>query len=274
MQKQPLLKIFKRSFKILVPLLFSLNAFSANITFLEDRPFSQLLVQGEIVKGDYQKVLNLIKKHRDIPSHISLDSIGGNVLEALKIGTLTRKYLVRSDTQKCNSACVFILMGSLFENENTNAKYGIHRPKFNPQYFASLNMQEATVKYKRLYDIVSSYMYSMGATKALVDDMFSVPSGSMKFLNNQEFYAMMNTSSQGFFEWITAKCGNGLNKQEQLQLKAFQKNRSQLDKSYFAYLDAKSNEYFNCELESVRNEQMRIFSSDARFQDNQMSLKQ
>ena len=133
-------------------------------------------------------------------------------------------------------------------------------------------MKEATVKYKKLYAIVANYMYSMGASKVLVDKMFSVPSGSMQFLKNRQFYSMVSTSSQAYSEWIIAKCGDDLNAQEQQQLSEFHQNRSLLSKSYFAYLDAKSTEYFNCELESVRNEQMRIFNSDARFQDSQMSL--
>ena len=122
MQTPLLLKFFMRASALFIPLLFSVHASSANVFFQEDRPFSQLHIQGEIVKGDYQKILSLIKKHRDIPYQISLDSKGGNVMEALKISTFTRKYLLRAETKKCNSACVFILLASLFENENKQAE--------------------------------------------------------------------------------------------------------------------------------------------------------
>jgi hypothetical protein len=267
-----LLKPITHVLAFILSLLFSAHVLSADIFYEEDRPFSQLHIKGDIVKGDYQKILSLIKKNGDIPYQISLDSKGGNVMEALKIGTFTRKYLLRAETKKCNSACVFILIASLFKNENKHAEYGVHRPKFNAKYFASLNMQEASAKYKKLYAIVANYMYSMGASKQLVDNMFSVPSGSMKFLRNRQFYSMVTTSTQAYSEWIIAKCGDDLNAQEQQQLTEFHQNRSLLSKSYFAYLDSKSTEYFNCELESVRNEQMRIFSADARFQSSQMSL--
>lgn len=250
----------------------SFKASSASVRYTEDRPFSELLIQGEIQKGDYQKILNILKINRDVPYKISLQSKGGNVMEALKIGSLTRQYLMRIETTTCNSACVFILLGSLFKNENKLARYGIHRPKFHPEYFARLNMQQATLKYQALYAVLEKYMYSMGATKALVDKIFSIPSSSMEYLGNSQLYAMTPSTSQIYSEWMLAKCGDDLSLQEQRQLTSFQQNSGLLDKSYYLHLEAKSTEYFNCELESVRNEQMRIFKADKRFHSNQMSL--
>lgn len=263
------------SLLLISTLVLSINskAYSANIFFTEDRPFSQLYIRGEITKGDYRKVLNVLQRNGDIPYKVSLDSKGGNVMEALKIGALVRKYLMRTETTTCNSACVFILMGSVFENENKFARYGIHRPKFNPKYFASLDMQQATVKYKTLYAIVEKYMSSMGASKTLIDRIFSIPSGSMEYLTNSQLYALLPDSAQVYSEWIIAKCGDDLNAQEQQQLIAFNQNRSLLDETYYNYLEAKSTEYFSCELESVRNEQMRLLHTDINLQTNQMSLQ-
>ncbi|MEH6443239.1 MAG: hypothetical protein V7784_05010 [Oceanospirillaceae bacterium] len=257
---------------LLIGLLFTTPLYSAIISYTEDRPFSELHIQGEIVKGDYQKILSIIKKQRDIPYLLTIDSKGGNVMEALKIGSFTRKYLLKSESQKCNSACVFILLGSLHSPSNNQGVIGIHRPKFNRAYFSKLNAQQATDKYKTLHAIVSRYMTNMGARKQLVDKMFSVPSNAMDYLKKRQFYSMVNNPPIGYSEWIISKCGDDLNMKEQADLILSHKNNTLFNKKYIARLDARSTEFFNCELESVRNEQMRIYNSDPIFNNQQMSI--
>ncbi|MFT5706237.1 MAG: hypothetical protein ACI9ES_000509 [Oceanospirillaceae bacterium] len=257
---------------LLISVLFTSPLYSAIISYTEDRPFSELHIQGEIIKGDYQKILNIVRKQRDIPYLLSIDSKGGNVMEALKIGSFTRKYLLKSESRKCNSACIFILLGSLHPPNNNQGVIGIHRPKFNRAYFSNLNAQEATDKYKTLHSIVSQYMTNMGARKLLVDKMFSIPSGSMDYLKKQQFYSMVNNPPAGYSEWIISKCGDDLTLKEQQDLISSYRNNTLFNKKYIARLDAKSTEHFNCELESVRNEQMRIYNTDPEFNHRKMSL--
>jgi len=238
---------------------------AANIFITGESPFSQIHIKGEIVKHDYQRMLNIIRKHSDIPYMLSLDSKGGNVMEAINIGTFARKYLLRFESRKCNSACLLIVLGSLHRSENKRSVFGIHRPKFNREYFANLNATDATKKYQSLKNIVEAYMLRMGASKALVTKMFATPSNSMIFLQARQLTAMLNSPPEGYAEWIISKCGDDLNPQQHQDLMAFYANRSLLGNKYFEYLDAKSTQYFHCELEVVRTEQVRLFKSDFRF---------
>ncbi|NQZ32809.1 MAG: hypothetical protein HRU06_16195 [Oceanospirillaceae bacterium] len=246
------------------------SAQAANIYISGDSPFSELHIDGEIVKHDYTRMINVINRHRDIPYMLSLNSKGGNVMESIRIGSFARKYLMRFESKKCNSACLFIMLGSMYRSESKTAEFGIHRPKFKREFFANLTAQEATNKYKSLRNIVEAYMLRMGAKQQLVDDMFAVPSNNMKFIKSKNMATLLNTQSEGYSEWIISKCGDDLNPKQHHDLMAFYKNRSLQGNSYFEYLDSKSTQYFHCELEVVRMEQVRLFNNDARFNVQQL----
>src|SRR5437667_432258 len=55
-------------------------------------PLCNGLLSGEISKGDYEKVVTFLDGRR--PKMFALNSIGGDVDEALKIGHLFRKFLI------------------------------------------------------------------------------------------------------------------------------------------------------------------------------------
>ncbi|EPJ45418.1 MAG: hypothetical protein OFPII_27820 [Osedax symbiont Rs1] len=253
-------------------LLFSANAFCAQMFFSGESPFANLHINGEIVKGDYHKMLSLIKQQQDIPQTLLLNSKGGNVMEALKIGTFVRKYLLSFESKKCNSACVFISLGSVNHSDDKRGVFGLHRPKFNRQFFAKLNAEQATLKYRSLRSFVEKYMLAMGATKALVDKMFATPSNSMSYVPKQTVYKMHNSPPEGYSEWIISKCGGDLTDRERRDLYDFYSNRSLFSEKYFAKLDGKSTEHFHCELEAVRTEQVRLFKQNVMFQPQQFPI--
>jgi len=245
---------------------------AANIYISGESPFAQLHINGEIAKTDYNKMLDIINEHRDIPYLLSINSKGGNVMEAIKIGTFARKYLMRFESTKCDSACLFIVLGSLHREEKKQATFGIHRPKFRKEFFANLSAADATKKYRSLKNIVEAYMLRMGATRTLINLMFATPSNSMKFLPASQLKSLINSPPEGYSEWIISKCGDDLNPQQYHDLMAFYANRSQLGNKYFEFLDAKSTQYFHCELEAVRSEQVRLFNNDLRFNRLQFGL--
>ena len=84
---------------LLISLLFWSNAYALEIEFyLDSDSYSDLpagmIMKGEIVQGDYKKLVSVIKKHNRIPGSVLLSSRGGDVLEAIRIGRLMRKGLV------------------------------------------------------------------------------------------------------------------------------------------------------------------------------------
>jgi hypothetical protein len=112
-------------------------SFSATITAEADR-FVDVRIEGEIVPGDAERLatLALPLKREDAWKlnwlHVSIDSGGGSVSEALKIGRFLRSQdasvlLWKGD--QCLSSCVFILMaGVMRETRAVDAIVGVHRP--------------------------------------------------------------------------------------------------------------------------------------------------
>ena len=64
--------------------LVSLHSYGADMIFNS----GVLELSGEIEKGDYDKFMELIIQRETIPITVYLDSSGGDVSEAIKIGNL------------------------------------------------------------------------------------------------------------------------------------------------------------------------------------------
>ena len=107
------------------------------------------LLSGDIVKGDYERVATFLDAHR--PKMFALNSNGGDVDEALKIGRLFRKFLVLTlvptkssycggEDCTCASACALIWFGGV----NRGGTVGLHRPRPTDPMFGKLSPVDAT----------------------------------------------------------------------------------------------------------------------------------
>lgn len=65
-------------------------------------------LRGEITKGDYSRVLDFYRLHHPFLRKFLLDSPGGNVREAIKIGRLFRKYLIGAEAPKTIAGKTFL----------------------------------------------------------------------------------------------------------------------------------------------------------------------
>jgi ATP-dependent protease ClpP protease subunit len=158
----------------------------------------------DIKSGDFATFSNaadkikrtLIQKYpsnlRDtIPSIIvELDTPGGDVMEAVKIRRLIRERFmitVVKPERECSSACVFILMAGVIRDPIDLAHVGLHRPKFDATYFASLTPEEARVKYNTLVEALRKYFIDdMGGNEQAFRLMMSTPSYDVRFLSFAE----------------------------------------------------------------------------------------
>src|SRR4030042_1288022 len=104
--------IFVPSIVLLILILVS-GAKAADI-FIEKKEPCSITIQGNIERGDYEKIIKAVKKHGSIPGYIRINSPGGDVIEAIKIGRFARKGLLSFWVAKqCNSACVFIYFATV-----------------------------------------------------------------------------------------------------------------------------------------------------------------
>jgi len=217
------------------------NAFGADF-YKSNKEFSyklkicstDILIYGDIEKGDAQKFKNLvqnIKQENCLVGKVSLLSHGGDVFEAMQIGSLIRKNLISTEAPLahqwvtkplfigCSSLCdSFInIKPCLLKNrdrETTEPRIcgcnsacfliwsagvermgnglGLHRPYFSKDYFQGLSAKEAEEKYDELSNDVREYLISMDIPAHIIDEMFSH--------NSEDIYYLVRSYEEDYTE--------------------------------------------------------------------------
>ena len=178
----------------------------------------ELLLTGPIVAGDAGRLVAFIgQKPKDpIRSNIGLgvrlDSEGGNVDEALKIGRILRSHnafvqISGVPKQRCASSCVFIYMARVIRIPGGNDSIGIHRP-----YLARAQVGDNFEQnYKSLRGKLDAYFDEMHVSKALLDLMFSTPPERTRFLTEDEIDDYLPLQDPVFNELRTTQAASVYN---------------------------------------------------------------
>ena len=134
-----------------------------------------LYVHGKIERGDADKIRQKIEAVDDFKDMvniglISLDSTGGDVREAMKIGRLFREKLLTvwvARNSKCYSSCVISLLGGVARL--SMGEIGIHS-FYSPEYIGSGKYKEASKVYDEISSALEAYMKEMRIPIALLDE--------------------------------------------------------------------------------------------------------
>lgn len=165
-----------------------------------------LRLTGTITKGDLRKILDAVTPPTAFPKYFTLDSPGGDILEAITIGRFIREAATGTFVPKsCMSACVFLLVAGVSQSALDDAAIGLHRPYFDPKEFAGLSLPDAEKKYKLLQAATRRYLEDMEMPTAAIEKMFSISSDDMYYLTPQEKARLLSGPS-AYPEWIRAKC--------------------------------------------------------------------
>ena len=239
-------------------------------------------MSGKISSGDYDRIVSIVIYKGQLPESINIDSPGGDVIEAIKLGKLVRRGLIQVDpSSTCNSACAFLVFSSINHNKGLYEEIGLHRPYYENEYFAGLTLNEAEKKYKELDDYVVSYLREMGVPIAVIEKIMSTPSNHIEHITMDEYIAIAGSRPPAFDEWLIAHCGS-LSAQEMQDYshaaayealhpyhtrrvipvfgessisKDYAKKGEMLSAGYRDYLFNRSNEIDRCEKIAVRKEQ-------------------
>ena len=178
---------------------------------------------GEIKRGDAAYFSNLVAqqkkkfteldckgKHK-LPDHefnaaISLQSSGGDVNEAMKIGHIVRANeftAMVANNKDCFSSCVFILGAGVLRY--SFGKVGIHKP-----YFSELKENITTAEIKKLRDenikSIKEYFNFMDVSESIVEDMLSIEPSKIKILSDDEMDKYrLSIPDSNYDEKVTAK---------------------------------------------------------------------
>lgn len=185
---------------------FTPQAFAATIgqaDIPKDGPFCPLVdnaklcitlnMEGELVAGDAdglrQRIENVAKLD-GVPSRIGLiflDSTGGDMYEAMKIGELLRKHKIQTVVrlkEKCYSACVLVLAGSV--GRFPFGQVGVHSFYSKAMTKAGFDYEKEDARYRAVADDVNKYLVKMRIPTALLDEMIKAPPATMKVLDAQD----------------------------------------------------------------------------------------
>ena len=206
--------------------------------------FAPGLLSGQISKGDYEKVVTLLRASvakatgTQFLTEFVLNSPGGDVDEALKIGRLFRKYLItttaplhataaspsqmpylilrsmispgnielcrgREDCE-CASACALIWFGGV----DRGGTVGMHRPRINDPMFKGLSPVDASNTYRQVLGRIAAYLGEMEVPKPIIETMVATSSDDIRWVDGIDDKLDRPPS---IAEWEDASCGSGNN---------------------------------------------------------------
>jgi hypothetical protein len=207
---------------VLLVLLPQAHAAELTVRFLDGRAIDSML-EGEIQPGDYDSFVAKIQ-NGGLGTTLWLNSPGGNVYEALKIGRLVRA--LRMDTHapdraggktfclthpkgagldKCNcaSACFLIFVAGINRNGN---HLGIHRVFNNPDQLRLMSPDDAAITTGKATNVVSAYLIEMGVPTHFIERLMVIPSNKIEWVSPEDISHYFSGYIPQYSEWVAAKC--------------------------------------------------------------------
>ncbi len=227
---------------------------------------------GLIKRGDADDLRDMIARNTPFIRRLRLDSPGGDVQEALKLGWLVRhhyltveaplslygnvgffegKQFARMPEARCLSACFFVWLGGTYRAGNL---VGYHRPYPPDEQMRGLTPSAAAEVYRNLSLTISTYLSEVEVAPHWLTDMLRVGSNDMHMLDDGE-QRELSGDVPSMAQWKSARCG-GLSEQEQHDLYemtslAFDGKLAGNLIQYRNALDKKSSDALKCEYEEL-----------------------
>lgn len=171
------------------------------------------VLEGRIEAGDFERAIQFIQGGHHF-AHLFLASPGGNLIEAMRIGSLLRllnvsttvpsKSLTRQSwlatvhlhglkedrvDYQCASACFFLFVSGVYRAHDgvQPAILGIHEPSVSSAASVKIYPQQLAAAEKRGEAIIGAYLKAMGVPSRYFIDMYSVPPAHVRWIRNDEF---------------------------------------------------------------------------------------
>jgi len=253
---------------VVILLLLTTESWGANISFVEKGLLRNVLIEGEIQRGDYEKFIDAVLKAGSHNSNVFIASRGGDALEAMKIGSLIRKFRFETNVPKwfeevggvcsglpvpksncaCNSSCVLIYLSGFHRYGNY---LGVHRTFVDHEQLKEMEMEEAAQLSKQISIALDSYLGEMGAPPSLLEKMESVASNNIEYLDDEYIQKYLGGYAREYQEWVLAKCGSAS------ELHAAM--RAESDKEKLKVIWEKFDNLIRCETDFLDDEQRKAF---------------
>jgi len=201
-------------------LLFSAPVLAAEFFYMDHDPFTDqylgpvgpLVISGEIMPGDYDRLLSKIAgdaNHFLALNKIILASDGGDVAEAIKIATLVKSLfagvIVGPLTGRCVSACFFIYAAAAQREADGERLIGINRPYIVGAEAASAPRTGAQILESKALRQVRAFLRDNAVPNYLVDEMFRRASDDAYWLSADDEKAL-GFRSPAYDRYLAVNC--------------------------------------------------------------------
>jgi ATP-dependent protease ClpP protease subunit len=207
---------------MMVALLLAPASFAAKFFYSSTNPYGKrvadnqyafLVMSGDIVIGDYDRLLSLISINPNeflARNTMIMASNGGDVAEALKIATLVNATLTTAWVSpvygQCVSACFLIFVSANHRIAERAELLGIHRPYLESTRMATLSPPDARSAETGILQVTRKYLQEKEVPGYLIEEMFRRASNEVYWLSIADIEQVGDYSSW-LHQYTVAKCG-------------------------------------------------------------------
>jgi hypothetical protein len=171
---------------------------------------SFLQIRGVIQPGDYQKVVRLLGDDRAEGfllngRVVDVESPGGSVDEAMKLGRLFRDLYAKINVyRQCSSACFFLYVGAV--DRFPLGQIGLHNPYLDARSANQLSIPTLEAELRRAEIATRDFLKEFAVPSYLVERMFSRTSVETYKLTSEDKFAV-GLIAVGWGQVRVSKCG-------------------------------------------------------------------
>lgn len=189
---------------------------------VESDYFASIVLEGDIVPGDYERFVEAVLNAGPSHSNVVLASKGGDAREAIRIGNFIRalKYSTEAprffsaktwcqqsiDLQNCTceSACALIYLSGV---QRTGDVVGVHRIYLDPSVTSTISLKESEIITRTLEEVTRAYLKSVGTPSDLIDKTLRAGPDSLEMLPLDYVHSHLHRYSRDVEDWLFARCG-------------------------------------------------------------------
>jgi hypothetical protein len=197
------------------------RVFGAELFYMDHDPFTReyvgptgpLVLSGEIVPGDYERLLAKIAADEDRfigQNKLILASDGGDIAEAVRIATLVRsldtEVVVGPTTGRCVGACFLVYSAAVLRGTDGARLLGLTRPTATNEDLESLPAAQVAVAEEKAALQARAFLEENAVPANLVNEMLGRPANDAYFLTERD-EASLGSMSPAFAQLMRSKCG-------------------------------------------------------------------
>jgi hypothetical protein len=210
-----------RAARLVLLLLIGTAASGAELFYMDHDSFTNqyvgavgpLVLSGEIVPGDYQRLLTKLAEDENRSSarnKLILASSDGDAAEAIKIAKLVKslyiEVIVGPLTGRCMGACFLIYAAANQRGTDGERLIGIHRSGLADSEYAALSPTEAALREDSVQDQVRAFLLENAVPGYLIEDMSRHTSNDVYWLSERD-EQNLGAKSPSFERYLAANCG-------------------------------------------------------------------